>query len=46
MPRNLGITFSAKSLMLFSVYSRGALPTEKFAIINPKPTFLAYYSSR
>ena len=41
MPRNFGITFSAKSLMLFSVYSRGALPTEKFAIIKPKPTLLA-----
>jgi hypothetical protein len=41
MPRNIGITFSANSFMLFSVYSRGALPTEKFAISRPNPTFLA-----
>src|SRR5262245_30132942 len=41
MPRNFGITWSANSFMLFSVYSRGALPTEKFAISKPKPTFLA-----
>ena len=41
IPRNFGMTFSANSFILFSVYSRGALPTEKFAIIKPKPTFLA-----
>ncbi len=38
MPRNFGMTFSANSRMLFSVYSRGALPTEKLAISKPKPT--------
>jgi len=43
---HFGITFSAKSFMLFSVYSCGALPTEKFAISRPNPTFLAYSSSR
>jgi hypothetical protein len=40
------MTFSANKLMLFSVYSRGALPTEKFAISTPNPTFRAYSSSR
>jgi hypothetical protein len=39
--RSFGITFSAKSRMLLSVYSRGALPTEKFAINSPKLTFFA-----
>src|SRR6185312_6956284 len=39
--RTFGIAFSANRRMLFSVYSRGALPTEKFAINRPKPTLLA-----
>src|SRR5262245_43843472 len=46
IPLSSGMTFSANSCMLFAVYSRGALPTEKLAISKPKPTFLAYSSRR